>query len=298
MRSRSSSTRVHKLERGLEYPHDVGRQHPAQPQRAPRSDAGLALRRTVSNAMRALESAGARFVVHRRWFGTIRRSRSRGYNVRVGDGGNVMPVITVSGCLASGARELAQAVRAARLQLDYVDRRSWWRRRANWASASRRWSSATSAPSRSGSAGLDAALAHGAIGRGRHGRPDERRRLGLGTCSAQTYGEAAELPADGAERPAGRRQLLRNADVHHQGHRRTRQRRDPRPRQPGDPAATTPDTFHVYVAAPREWRVEILVAREGMTPEDARATHREERREPAARSIADTSRRTFENPRL
>jgi cytidylate kinase len=176
-----------------------------------------------------------------------------------------MPVITVSGRVASGARELAQAV-AQELRLDYVDREilveaaremgvsveAMEQRDERTATLGERLASTMrKLLERSASAGTVDPMSGGLEG-----------------ILGHSYGEAADLPAD---TPSGQlddnsylraltsivTDLAARGDVVILGR--------------GSQAILQhhADAFHIYVSAPMEQRVASLAARENMTPEEA-----------------------------
>jgi cytidylate kinase len=177
-----------------------------------------------------------------------------------------MPVITVSGRLASGARELAQAV-ARELQLDYVDQeilveaaremgvtvQAMEQRDERAATLGERLASALRTMlERSASAGAVDPVSGGAL------------QVALG----RTYGEAAELPADAPSGQLDDASYLKTltsviSDIASRGNVVLLGR--------GSQAMLQheADTFHVYVAAPREQRVASLASRDGIAPEQA-----------------------------
>ncbi len=176
-----------------------------------------------------------------------------------------MPVITVSGRLASGARELAQAV-AREMQLDYVDREilveaaremgvtveAMEQRDQRTATLGERLASTMrTLLERSASAGTIDPMTGGLEG-----------------VLGQTYGEAAELPADTPSGQLDDNSYLRTltsiiTDLAARG--------DVVILGRGSQVILQhhADAFHVYVSAPRDQRVEVLAARESMAPEEA-----------------------------
>ena len=177
-----------------------------------------------------------------------------------------MPVITVSGSLASGAREVAQAV-ASQLSLDYVDHEilveaaralgvsvtAMERHDERRSTVGERLASVMrTLMERSAAAGTADPLAGG----------------GLETVLARSYGEAAEL---GSATQAGQlddesyiRTLTNvikgiaargNVVILGRGSQAILQHQA--------------ETLHVWVAAPREWRVENLMQREGIGQAEA-----------------------------
>ncbi len=180
-----------------------------------------------------------------------------------------MPVVTVSGNLGSGAREIAQAV-AVRLGLDYVDQEIM-------VEAARRLGVSVSAveshderPSRLGerlASVMRTLMERSALA----GTADPMTGAGAGGLDlilAQTYGEAAGLPTDA---PRGQlddesylgtltsvvRGIAARGNVVILGR--------------GSQAILreAPETVHVYVWAPKEQRIAGLVERDGEAPEEA-----------------------------
>jgi cytidylate kinase len=177
-----------------------------------------------------------------------------------------MPVITVSGSLASGAREVAQAV-AEELDLVYVDQEilveaarelgvsveavaSHDERRSTF--GERLSSVMRTLMERSAAAGTADPMAGG----------------GLETVLSRSYGEAAELAAANQPGTLDDESYIKtltsvikgiaargNVVILGRGSQAILQRE--------------PETLHVWVAAPFDWRVSNLVTREGIAKQDA-----------------------------
>lgn len=177
-----------------------------------------------------------------------------------------MPVITVSGSLASGAREVAQAA-AQELALDYVDHEIMLEaarelgvsvaavesRDERRSTIGERLSSVMrTLMERSAAAGTADPLAGG----------------GLETVLSRSYGEAADLAAANQAGQLDDDSYIRtlksvikgiaargNVVILGRGSQAILQHQ--------------PETLHVWVAAPIEWRVANLVLREGVSKHDA-----------------------------
>jgi cytidylate kinase len=177
-----------------------------------------------------------------------------------------MPVITVSGSLASGARELAQAV-AAELQLDYLDQEilveaarelgvsvsAVERRDERRSSIGERMASVMrTLMERSAAAGTADPLAGG----------------GLETVLARSYGEAAELPAGVTSGQLDDESYIRTLTSVIKG---IAARGNVVMLGRGSQAILQhePGVLHVWVAAPRDWRIENLMHRDGISRQDA-----------------------------
>lgn len=177
-----------------------------------------------------------------------------------------MPVITVSGSLASGAREVAQAV-ARELQLDYVDQEilveaarelgvsvaAVEQHDERPASIGERLASVMrTLMERSASAGSTDPVSGG----------------GLEMVLARTYGEAAELPSDAPRGQLDDASYLRTLtsvihDVAARGNVVILGR--------GSQAILQhePATLHVYITAPKEQRSAALAERDGVSEQEA-----------------------------
>lgn len=174
-----------------------------------------------------------------------------------------MPVVTVSGGLASGAREVAQAT-ARELQLDYVDQeilveaaRQLGVRVADVESRDERRSSIGERLASVMRTLMERSAAAGA--------PDPMSGGGLEMVLARSYGEAAELPDSGqldderyirtlTEVITG---IASRGNVVLLGRGSQAILRD------------LPDALHAWVAAPMEYRINNLVARDGISRQDA-----------------------------
>ncbi len=177
-----------------------------------------------------------------------------------------MPVITISGSLGSGAREIARAV-AAELQLDYIDQEIL-------VEAARQLGVSVSAmesrDERASSIGeriasvmrtlMERSAAAGAA--------DPVGGGGLEMVLARSYGEAAELPTDAPRGQLDDESYLRTLTTVIKG---VAARGNVVILGRGSQAIlqNEPETLHVYIAAPRQLRIDSLVQREGMTPQDA-----------------------------
>ena len=177
-----------------------------------------------------------------------------------------MPVITISGSLGSGAREIARAV-AAELQLDYIDQEIL-------VEAARQLGVSVSAmesrDERASSIGeriasvmrtlMERSAAAGAA--------DPVGGGGLEMVLARSYGEAAELPTDAPRGQLDDESYLRTLTTVIKG---VAARGNVVILGRGSQAIlqNDPETVHVYIGAPRQVRIEGLVQREGMTPQDA-----------------------------
>jgi len=176
-----------------------------------------------------------------------------------------MPVITVSGSLGSGAREIAQAV-AQHLQLDYVDQEIL-------VEAARELGVPVSAveqhderPSNIGErlAGvmrtlMERSAAAGAV--------DPMSGGGLELVLAHSYGEAAELPEAGAGQLDDERYLKTLTSVI----RGVAARDNVVILGRGSQAILrdAANALHVYIASPKQLRIDVLVQQESMQPHDA-----------------------------
>lgn len=189
-----------------------------------------------------------------------------------------MPVITVSGSLASGAREIAQAV-ARDMDLGYVDHEIL-------VEAARQLGVSVSAvesrEERTGGFGervasvLRTLMERSAAA----GVADPMSGAGLESVLGRTYAEAAELAADAGGLDDEKYAQTLSAVI-----RGIAARGNVVILGRGSQAILHdhPDTLHVYVAAPRELRIENLMKRDGISREEA------ERRIKAS----DQSRRAF-----
>jgi cytidylate kinase len=178
-----------------------------------------------------------------------------------------MPVITVSGGLASGARDVAQAV-ARELALDYVDQEILVEAArelgVSVAAVEDRDERATSRGERIAQV-LRTIMERSALAG--TGDPISGGGAGLDIVLARTYGEAAELPPAGVGQLDEQRYIATltsvikgiaargNVVILGRGSQAILQHE--------------PETLHVWVAAPLEHRIRHLVEREGMKPGDA-----------------------------
>jgi cytidylate kinase len=193
-----------------------------------------------------------------------RASPTIGARRRTSDRRCATPVITVSGALGSGAREVAHDV-ARELRLDYVDqeilveaahllgvsvetverqderRRSFAERLGSLMRTLMERSAAATDPM--SGAGLDVVLSH-------------------------TYGQAAELPS-GDEGDLNERKYLETLTTVIKG---IAARGNVVILGRGSQAILReePTAFHVNIYAPRQQRIDALVAREGMDPDEAK----------------------------
>jgi cytidylate kinase len=176
-----------------------------------------------------------------------------------------MPVITVSGSLGSGAREVAQAV-AAEMRLEYVDQEiiveaagQLGVRVADVESRGERKSSIGERLASVMRTLMERSAAAGAA--------DPLGGGGLEMVLARTYGEAADLPEAGAGQLDDERYIktltgvlkgvAKRGDVVILGRGSQAILRD------------EPGVLHVYVAAPMEHRIGLLVERDGIARGDA-----------------------------
>jgi cytidylate kinase len=176
-----------------------------------------------------------------------------------------MPVITVSGTLGSGAREVAQAV-AAEMQLDYVDQEILVEAARQLGVAVSAVESRDERPSSIGErlAGVMRTLMERSAAAG---AADPLGGGGLEMVLARSYGEAADLPESGGGQLDDERYLKTLSSVI----RGVAKRGNVVILGRGSQAILhdAPETLHVYVAAPASVRIQGLVEREGMTPQDA-----------------------------
>jgi cytidylate kinase len=180
-----------------------------------------------------------------------------------------MPVITVSGSLGSGAREIAQAI-AVHLKLDYVDREILVEAARHLGVSISAVESHDERPSRLGErlgsimlslmersaiAGTVDPLAGGGGG-------------GLDMILARTYGEAAGLPSDAPRGQLDDESYLNTLTTVIKG---VAARGNVVILGRGGQAILrdAPETVHVYVAASKEHRIGNLMWRDGETRADA-----------------------------
>jgi cytidylate kinase len=177
-----------------------------------------------------------------------------------------MPVITVSGRLASGARELAQAV-AEELHLDYVDREILVQAAREMGVTLQAMEQRDERPASLGErlasimrTMLERSASAGAV--------DPTTGGALQVVLTRSYGEAAELPEDAPTGQLDDDSYLRTLTSVISG---IAARGNVVLLGRGSQAILqqTPDTMHVYVSAPRDQRVMWLAERDGVTQEDA-----------------------------
>lgn len=178
-----------------------------------------------------------------------------------------MPVITVSGYLASGAREIALAA-ASELRIEFVDQmilvEAARELGVSVAAMEQRDERTTSIGERVASvlnSLMERSAAVGAFD------PVSGGGMGLEMVLARTYGEAAELPSGGSGQLDEDRYIKTLTSVI----KGVAARGNVVLLGRGSQAIlhNASDTRHVYVAASREWRVGNLVANEGMSRQDA-----------------------------
>ena len=178
-----------------------------------------------------------------------------------------MPVITVSGYLASGAREIALAA-AAELGIEFVDQmilvEAARELGVSVAAMEQRDERTTSIGERVASAIGSLMERSAAVGTF---DPISGGGMGLETVLARTYGEAAELPSVGSGQLTEERYIKTLSSVI----KGVAARGNVMLLGRGSQAIlhNAPDTRHVYVAASKEWRIDNLVKNEGMTRPDA-----------------------------
>jgi cytidylate kinase len=179
-----------------------------------------------------------------------------------------MPVITVSGYLASGAREIALAA-AAELRIEFVDQmilvEAARELGVTVAAVENRDERTTSIGERVASALSSLMERSAAVGTF---DPISGGGMGLETVLARTYGEAAELPSGGARGQLDEDRYIKTLTSVITG---VAARGNVVLLGRGSQAIlhNAPDTRHVYVAASREWRIGNLVTNEGMSHQDA-----------------------------
>ena len=179
-----------------------------------------------------------------------------------------MPVITVSGYLASGAREIAQRV-AQELRLEFVDQMilveaarelgvsvaAMEKRDERPSSIGERLASVLgSLMERSAAAGAFDPMSGGG--------------MGLDMVLARTYGEAAELPSGEQRGQLTDERYIKTLTAVIKG---IAARDNVVILGRGSQAILReePATLHVYIAASKEWRTNNLVLHEGMSRQDA-----------------------------
>jgi cytidylate kinase len=179
-----------------------------------------------------------------------------------------MPVITVSGYLASGGREIAQRV-AADLHLEFVDQmilvEAARQLGVSVAAMENRDERTTSIGERVAAALSSLMERSAAVGTF---DPVSGGGMGLETVLARTYGEAAELPSGGALGQLDEQRYIKTLTSVIKG---VAARGNVVLLGRGSQAILQeePETLHVYIAASREWRTSSLVLHEGMSRQDA-----------------------------
>jgi cytidylate kinase len=168
--------------------------------------------------------------------------------------------------LASGAREVAQAV-AAELHLGYVDQEILVAAAGELGVSVEAMKSHDERTATFGErlAGVMRTLVERSAAAG--AADPASGNLGLDVVLGRTYGEAAELPEAGGGGLDDARYIKTLKAVIHE----IAARGDVVILGRGSQAILqgAPDTMHVYVAAPREYRITDLMQRDGMTREDA-----------------------------
>ena len=176
-----------------------------------------------------------------------------------------MAVITVSGSLGGGAREIAQAV-AAELKLDYVDQEILVEAAQELGVSVSAVESHDERPTSVGErlAGMMRTLMERSAAAG---AADPMAGGGLETVLARTYGEAAELPEAGGGQLDDERYIRTLTSVI----RGVAARGNVLILGRGSQAILRdmPDALHVYIAASKNERIAYLVEREGMAHADA-----------------------------
>jgi cytidylate kinase len=176
-----------------------------------------------------------------------------------------MPVITVSGSLASGAREVAQAV-AEKLGLGYVDQEILLEAARELGVSVAAVESHDERRSTMGEriAGVMRTLMERSA---TAGTADPLSGGGLETVLGRSYGEAADLAAS-SQGQLDDESYIRTLTTVITG---IAARGNVVILGRGSQAILQhhPETLHVWVAAPREWRVENLVHRDGISNAEA-----------------------------
>lgn len=176
-----------------------------------------------------------------------------------------MSVVTVSGNLGSGAREVAQAA-AAELEFDYVDQEILVEAAGRLGVSISDVAQRDERPSSMGErlAGVMRTLMERSAAAG---APDPMSGGGLEMVLARTYGEAAELPESGQGQLDDDRYLSTLTSVI----RGVAARGSVVILGRGSQAILhdEADALHVYVTAPKKQRLASLVEREGMSEHDA-----------------------------
>ncbi len=177
-----------------------------------------------------------------------------------------MPVITVSGSLGSGAREIAQAL-ARELQLDYIDQEILVEAARELGVSVSAVESRDERPSSLGEriASVMRTLMERSAAAG---TADPISGGGLETVLARSYGEAAELPSEAARGQLDDESYLRTLTSVIKG---VAARGNVVILGRGSQAILQhePETLHVYITAPKQQRIDGLVQREEMSAHDA-----------------------------
>ncbi len=177
-----------------------------------------------------------------------------------------MPVITISGSLASGAREIAQATATA-LRLDYVDQEilveAARRLGVSVSAVESRDERPSSIGERIGSV-LRTMMERSAAA----GATDPITGGGLEMVLGRTYGEAAELPSDAPRGQLDDESYLRTLTAVITG---IAARGNVVILGRGGQAILQhhPESIHVCVVAGRQQRIEALMTRDGLSAQDA-----------------------------
>ena len=179
-----------------------------------------------------------------------------------------MPVITISGYLASGAREIAREVASA-LKLEFVDQmilvEAARELGVSVADVENRDERTTSIGERVAAALSSLMERSASVGTF---DPISGGGMGLETVLARTYGEAAELPSGGGRGQLDKDRYIKTLTSVIQG---VAARGNVVLLGRGSQAILrdAPETLHVYVAASKEWRIGNIVTNEGMSKQDA-----------------------------
>lgn len=178
-----------------------------------------------------------------------------------------MPVITVSGSLASGAREIAQAA-ARELALDYVDQEILVEaaRQLGVSVTEVADHDERTANFRERLAGIMRAIMERSAAAG--AADPAGGAIGLDIVLGRTYGEAAELGSDEPRGVLTDDSYIKTLTTVIKG---VAARGDVIILGRGSQAILQhePQTMHVYVAASRDWRIENLMRRDGVSRPDA-----------------------------
>jgi cytidylate kinase len=179
-----------------------------------------------------------------------------------------MPVITISGYLASGAREIALAV-AEKLQLEFVDQailvEAARELGVSVAAVENRDDRASTISERVAAALNSLMERSAAVGTF---DPVSGSGMGLETVLTRTYGEAADLPSGGVRGQLDEDRYIKTLRSVITG---VAARDNVVLLGRGSQAILQdqPGTLHVYIAASKEWRKGNLVEHEGMSSHDA-----------------------------